>query len=412
MTRRFGPFLLHRLLGRGGMGEVYLATRKNDEAAEPVILKRMRPQVARDEEYQRRLVLEAQVAARLSHSNLVELREFGKVGECLYIVMQHVKGYSLRRLMQPALDGGKAPPTEVGLRIGVGLLEALSVMHAATDDEGVARPILHRDVTPANLIVTHEGRPVLIDFGIAKDIFGPQITRIGRVVGTARYMAPEHRLGDFTTAAADVFSASMILFELMTGRRPWPPLEPHKELLRVVFDPPEIEPELRARLPADVLPIVLKGLACEPQDRWPSATAMLEALRRTDLFRGSEDLEDPESTIRAWITETGLPPDEALDELVVDHPPSSGSDEDEALAWNSRGELKGSDDEVTVRSITSIPAMKISIPPLPPRRDANMQAVDLHAAATAGPVRILARLGLLALVGAAAVVGFLLSRGF
>ena len=78
MTRRFGPFLLHRLLGRGSMGEVYLATRKNDEAAEPVILKRMRPQVARDEEYQRRLVLEAQVAARLSHSNLVELREFGK----------------------------------------------------------------------------------------------------------------------------------------------------------------------------------------------------------------------------------------------------------------------------------------------------------------------------------------------
>lgn len=297
-----------------------------------IVLKRIRPDLAESDEYYRRFVLEAQVLSRLSHPNLVRFYEFGKVGQCHFIVMELVRGYSLNRLLERVINEAQPPPLEVAVHIAQGILDGLGAMHAVRDDEGRSRPMVHRDVTPTNVIITRDGRPVLIDLGIAKDLLGPQITLPGRVIGTARYMAPEHRKAEFIDARADVFSASVILFELLFGRHPWKPLDSLKELLRTTFDPPEISAAARARVPAEVVDVVMRGLACEPQDRFSSADEMAHALAACATIARDEAVR----RTRAWARSLGLPTDDDLDSPVLDHGPKG---EDEEIVWNEHGAL-------------------------------------------------------------------------
>lgn len=365
MPQTFGPFVLTRLIGRGGMAEVFLAHRDGEGDRPPLVLKRLRPEVAQDAEYGKRLALEAQLAARLSHPSLVKLIEYGRVGDCHYLAMAQVRGHSLRRLLEHAMEHDEPPPLAAALGIAAALLGGLSAMHEATDDHGKRRPFLHRDVTPGNVIVSLEGRAVLIDYGIAKDVFGPSITMIGKVVGTSRYMAPEHRMSQPCDARADVFAVSRILFELTTARHPWPLLSAHRELLRVVFDPPELTPEVQARVPADVRAVLWKGLACAPEDRHASATAMLEALAATDTWQALvAEHGSLERAVEAWVLSTGVVPDEALEELVIDSP-SVVADAVGQVAWTSTGRLDASPEP----RLSEVPdARVLTIPPLAPAR--------------------------------------------
>jgi serine/threonine protein kinase len=368
------------MIGRGGMGEVYLARRASaPEGEEPIVVKRMRPEIAQEAkaEHLKRLVFEAQVAARLSHPNLVRLLEFGKVGDCHYLAMEYVRGWTLKRLLEDVFETDLPPPTGVGLAIACGILDGLSAMHRAREDDGALRPILHRDVTPHNVILTHDGSPMLIDFGIAKDVLGPQITLVGNVIGTAPYMAPEHRVGAFTDPRADVFSASVILFELLTARHPWPRMNSTKELLRVVFDPPEIGPELMQRLPADVLPLVMKGLACDPASRYRDAAAMLDDIRATHSYQSMRGFADSDwGAVKAWVDRLALAPDEALEGLVIDH--RAMIEPAEALTWSSSGELapQGLPEPPTADILVN--SAVLTVPPLPPRRETSIAVQELN----------------------------------
>lgn len=401
----FGPFQLERMLGRGGMAEAFLAHRV-DRPDDRVVLKRIRPDFAHSDAYLRRFVLEAQVASRLDHPGLVAFREFGRVGECHYIVMQQVTGHSLHRLLEASFDRGRRLPLEAALTVGVRILDALAVMHRLVDETGAPRPMLHRDVTPANIILTHQGRPVLIDFGIAKDVNGPSITLPGQVVGTARYMAPEHRRAEAVDPRADVFAASMVLFELLLGRHPWPPLVGMKELLRTTFDPPELKEE-DAAVPAPVLAAILRGLACAREERWSDAASLREALlqglgRPLDVRAGA-------AQARGWVNGLELAPDESLGRPVVDFAPVDGGTE---VYWRSDGSIsRGPEDlEPTLRgpAVALGDASVLTLPPLPPRRpDVDL---DLDAATTAAlgaPRRgwMWAAAGLLGLAGIAALLG-------
>lgn len=380
------------------MAEAYVARRLDDPTHRKMVLKRIRPDLAHEEEYLRRFVLEAQVASRLEHPNLVRFVEFGRVGECHYICMDFVRGRSLHRLLEPIFRAHKPPSLPAALHVGVGIFDGLAVMHSVRDDAGSPRPMLHRDVTPANVIIAEDGRPVIIDFGIAKDVFGPAITLPGRVIGTARYMAPEHRRAEFIDTRADVFSASAILFEVLTGHHPWPALESVRELLRTTFDPPELTPTLRSRIPDDIEPILLRGLACDPEDRFPDAAAMAHALRETDSFRSTAALGG--RAVLHWLADQRLEPDESLDGPVVDADhlegvtwtedgvlsarpqwsggaanSGSGSGSGARAGHGSGGEQGGVGVGVGVRVAngrgTTSDAV-LSIPPLPPRRDAAL----------------------------------------
>ncbi len=367
------------------MAEAFLGYRKSDPRHHPLVLKRIRPDLAQNEEYYRRFVLEAQVASRLDHPNLVRFLEFGRVGRCHYIAMDQVRGFSLKRMLEPVFSSGRGPSPAAAVYLGAGILDGLAAMHSVKDEKGEPRPMLHRDVTPANIIIAHDGRPVIIDFGITKDVLGPQITLPGRVIGTMRYMAPEHRKAEFIDARADVFSASVILFELLAARPPWPPIEGLRELLRVTFDAPEISDEMKARVPDEVWQVVLKGLECEPTQRFPDATAMSRALKGCATFARAEA--EGAADVRRWAAEQHLSADEDLEHPVVDRVAEGG--EAEVVMWTSNGVLSSPDvpEPELIEDPDDLDARVLTIPPLPPRRDSVLDGAtteDLRRMVVAG----------------------------
>ncbi len=308
------------------------------------------------------------MVSRVVNDNLVRFREFGRVGECYYIVMNQVRGYSLHRLFEPIFKEGKAPPLPVAAHLGQGILNGLSALHRVRDEAGDLRPMVHRDVTPANIIVSGDGEAVLIDFGIAKDMYGPSITVPGQLIGTARYMAPEHRRAEFIDARADVFSASVILYELFTGHHPWPPQKSVRELLRTTFDPPEVPDEVRARIPEDVLDVILRGLECDADDRYPDAADMARQLASSSAY----SVDEGPLTVSSWLEAMRLPLDEELSRPVLDQ--RRNASDDAEVIWTSTGTLSSS--QPTRRSLPPAPpepeptSEVLSVPPLPPRRDA------------------------------------------
>lgn len=368
MAEPFGPFELERLLGRGGMAEAFIARRRDDPEDRELVLKRMRPELASDAEYLQRFVLEAQVASRVIHPNLVRFLEFGQVGACRYLALEMIRGYSLHRVLERAFKAGGAPPLAAALSLVKGILDGLATMHRVVDERGRPRPMLHRDVTPSNVIVAADGRPVIIDFGITKDVHGPQITLPGRVIGTARYMSPEHRRAEFIDPRADVFSASVIMFELMTGAHPWPPLTSVKELLRVTFDPPEVPEAAKGRIPAEIRAVMLRGLECDREHRFEDAAAMSEALARCPGFEALAA--DGRTEVVRWIERLGLDLDEELGEPVLD----LGNPE-APLTWTPAGVLSTGETEA---EDPTIPLSRVlTLPPLPPRRDEGVhEATD------------------------------------
>lgn len=380
MPGRFGPFRLERLLGRGGMAEAFLAVRP-EQPAERLVVKRVRADFAYNPAYLKRLVLEAQVASRLAHPNLVRLREFGRVGDCHYIEMDQIRGHSLHRLVERSFDIGFQWSVEAALHLGMGMLEGLAAMHRVRDDDGHPRPMLHRDVTPANVIIGLNGDPVIIDFGIAKDVNGPSITLPGQVIGTMRYMAPEHRRCEYIDPRADVFSVSVVLFELLTGQHPWPPLVGMKELLRTSFDPPRISPEAAARIPPPVLDGVMKGLACAAEDRWADAEEMRAALApyRAPVASGR-------AAVHGEIAHLDLPRDEELTTPVVDLMPED--DDEREVMWTADGVVLGLCPSERPDELEKLPTGNIAvldIPPLPPRRDEGVSFEAAERAALRSP---------------------------
>jgi len=363
VSETFGPFALHRLLGRGGMAEAYIATRTGD--ADPFVLKRIRPDMAQSRSYQQRFLLEAQVVSRVIDENLVRFREFGRVGDCYYLTMNQVRGYSLHRVMSPIFQDHHHPPLGVAAHLGRGILHGLAALHRVTDENGDPRPMVHRDVTPKNIIVSRDGEAVLIDFGIAKDMYGPSITIPGELIGTARYMAPEHRRAEFIDARADVFSASVILFELFAGDHPWPPENSMRELLRTRVETPEISDEVAARVPADVLSIIVKGLESEPDDRWPDAIEMARALERSSAYDADAG---PQAVVR-WLEQFELDLDEELSTPVIDTPSLEREEEPAEVYWSTHGTLSSSLPPVGTEEQERTVEI-LAIPPLPPRRDA------------------------------------------
>lgn len=370
----FGPFYLERLLGRGGMAEVFLAYR-GDRPHKKVVLKRIRPEYADSKAFLQRFVLEAQIASRLNHPNLVRFLEFGRVGLCHYLVMDMVEGYSLHRLLEKTFEQKSQAPLEGSLMVGAAILEGVGTMHQLRDESGALRPMLHRDITPSNVILNKDGTPVLIDFGIAKDVKGPSITIPGQVVGTLRYMAPEHRRAEATDPSADVFSVSVLLFELIVGRHPWPPLRGIRELQRIEFDPPELTPKDRARVPDPVLKVLEKGLACDAKERWSDAEQMRNAL--FNALARPIDQAKARAEIETWLYGLDIPSDQELNRPVVNFTERTQGKLE--VMWSATGSLAQEPSDEAPTLLRMQRSAVLDVPPLPPQKE----EVDLDAATKA-----------------------------
>jgi serine/threonine protein kinase len=283
-------FVILRSLAMGGMAEILLARVRDPAKPERlVVLKRMHRQLAVDREYVKMFVDEARLAITLRHPNVVEVYESGEDdGQC-YIAMEYLHGHDLRRVLSQMAKKRVPMRLANALSIARAVCRGLDYTHERTDVSGELLGIVHRDVSPHNVLVTYGGRVKLVDFGIAKTTIQLARTRTGILKGKVAYMSPEQALGESLDRRSDVFCIGILLWEMTTGHwlyRRKSELETLKAVVEHDAPPPS---QVIAGYPKELEQIVMKTLARKREDRWQSAGELGEALgafakqRRLDL---------------------------------------------------------------------------------------------------------------------------------
>ena len=283
LPRAFGRYALFDFIGQGGMAEIYLARQKTELGpARRCVVKQIRPELAKDPVFSDMLVHEAKLAARLNHANVVQVFDLGREGDRLFIAMEYVEGFDLNDLLRRCSRAKVPLPFELGVHVLGEALKGLDYAHRRADDAGRSLGIVHRDVSPSNLLVSFEGEVKVCDFGIARandaiaDLAGAAAHELGEAIkGKAGYMSPEHARGMPMDARADVFAAGIVLWELAAGRRMYRTGEGRESLIEQArkADVPQLE---RRGLPAEdkLQQIVVRALAPDREARYPSEAAM------------------------------------------------------------------------------------------------------------------------------------------
>jgi serine/threonine protein kinase len=296
----FGPYEVYERLGVGGMATVHRAKELGIEGFERVVaLKRLLPHLAEDASFVKAFVREAKLASMLAHVNIVQIFELGRVGGAYFISMEHIDGRDLRQVLRHARRVTGPPPIAVTLGILMQLCEALDYAHSKTDDSGEPLRIVHRDVSPSNLIMTSSGHLKVIDFGIAKAQSIQLKTQTGRVKGKLAYMAPEAISGKDLDARSDLFAAGVIAHELLTAR----PLFASKNEYQTIINVQSAEllppSAFNHSCPPELDAVVLRALSRSPDERYVDAAEFRDALAKVaahyQLAIGNRD-------IAAWIT--------------------------------------------------------------------------------------------------------------
>ena len=284
MAERLTPFGKYFLLERinvGGMAEVYKAKTVGVEGFEKIVaIKRILPSVAEDEEFIRMFIDEAKITSQLSHANLAQTFDLGKIDETFYIAMEYVPGKDLRAVFERVKRRGERIPWPLAAWVMSRVCEGLDYAHRKRDASGRELHIVHRDVSPQNIILSFEGEVKLIDFGIAKAANKITKTQAGILKGKFGYMSPEQVRGRPLDGRSDIFAAGVVLYELCTGERLFTGTSDFSVLEKVqqarVTPPSQVEPSIPLKLER----IMLKALAREPEDRYLHAAEMAADLTR------------------------------------------------------------------------------------------------------------------------------------
>jgi hypothetical protein len=274
----FGRYTIHGKIASGGMASVHFARVRGGEGfARTVAVKRLHPHLAEDPDFRATLIDEARMAARIHHPNVVPtLDVFSEAGEVL-VVMEYVRGESLARLLRPEVGRGPMP-LAVASAVAVGALSGLHAAHEAKSDRGVPLGIVHRDVSPQNILVGADGLARVIDFGVAKAAGRLQITRDGAVKGKPAYMAPEQIAGDAVTPLADIYAIGVVLWEMLASRRLFSGDNEAALVARVLAGVEQPPGRYAPCLPAALDALVMKALARDPAKRFATAREMAAAL--------------------------------------------------------------------------------------------------------------------------------------
>jgi TolB-like protein/predicted Ser/Thr protein kinase len=270
-------------IGAGGMGEVYLAT--DTKLDRPVALKFLPEVLQRDPEARERLIREAKAASRLSHPNILTIHSVEQVEGRDFIVMEYLEGLTLDQYCHE-----KAPPLSGLLGIAVGLANGLAKAHGAG--------ITHRDLKPSNIVLDADGRAKILDFGLAKREGASKLTRTGSTVGTTAYMSPEQAQGAEASTRSDLFSLGVILYEMITGHRPFTGDHDAAILYAIVHDTPEPLARYKSNVPDELQWIVTKCLCKRPEERYQSAADLTADLKRLKKVSESS-VATPVSTVAA-----------------------------------------------------------------------------------------------------------------
>ena len=272
---RFGPYVLLEKIATGGMAEVWKARKSGEEGFQKIVaIKKILPHLSDNQEFIEMFIDEAKLAAQLNHNNIIHIYDLGKIGSSYYIAMEYVDGYDLKTIVKRGQEKDHPLGVELSLFIASRLASALDYAHRKRDFNQVEMGLVHRDVSPQNVLISQDGDVKLCDFGIAKAATKASHTQIGALKGKLQYMSPEQASGKPIDRRSDIFAVAAVLFEMLTGRKLFSG-DSEMSILEQVREarvtPPsqwndEVTPEIDA--------IVAKGLQKDPAQRYQTAGDM------------------------------------------------------------------------------------------------------------------------------------------
>ncbi|MSP62641.1 MAG: serine/threonine protein kinase [Myxococcales bacterium] len=274
-------------LATGGMADVFVARQSGAAGfVKECVIKRILPHLARDQNFVSMFLDEARLAARLNHPNIAQVYDLGREGDAYFIAMEYVHGIDLEHVLQGAIDRGERHlPFRIAARIVAGVAEGLEHAHNADDEHGQPMQMVHRDVSPSNVVVSFDGVPKLVDFGIAKATARQSHTEVGVIKGKARYMSPEQVQGQPLDGRSDLFSLGSLLFELTTGHNPWTADNTAMVGIRIVNEEPT-PPSLLVLDYPDELEAIVRAVLTKRRDE-RTATARSLQFHLEQFMRGS-----------------------------------------------------------------------------------------------------------------------------
>ena len=310
---KLGRFEISSVLGQGAMGVVYLA--HDPQIERPVAIKTIHPEAARGEsaaEVEARFLKEAKLAGRLQHPNVVTVYDVGRDRDLYFIAMEYVEGKPLTRY----LGGSEELPLAAKVAVIRQAAEALAHAHE--------RGVVHRDIKPGNILLTRDGRVKVTDFGIGKftAATSSDMTRTGQMIGSPAYMSPEQIRGEKIDGRSDLFSLGVVLYELLTGARPFPGESITTLVYQILHTEPRDPREIRSDLPMTTREVMARLLAKQPEKRPPDAKEFIRELRRIEKFQ-----RESEMTRRAVAAVTPPAPAAVAPAAPAPPPPRSSREE-------------------------------------------------------------------------------------
>ncbi|HET9987300.1 MAG TPA: serine/threonine-protein kinase, partial [Kofleriaceae bacterium] len=266
-------------LATGGMAELFLARTASSAGVERyVVLKRVLPHRLHDHHFVSMFLDEARLAAQLQHPNIAQVFDTGKLGDSYFFSMEYVHGETVRELAYRAYELGEAIPLGCVLTIAASAAAGLHHAHERLGLDGTPLGIVHRDVSPSNLMVSYEGNVKLVDFGVAKMTDRTVETQTGTVKGKISYLSPEQCRGRVADRRSDLFSLGIVLWELLVGDRLYKRDSDYDAMETIVHELPAPPSQFRAEVPAELDAVVMKLLAKAPGDRYQTADELYDEL--------------------------------------------------------------------------------------------------------------------------------------
>ena len=296
---RFGQYTLLDKIAAGGMAEVWKARMSGVEGFQKTVaIKKILPHMTDNSEFVGMFIDEAKLAAQLSHPNIVHIYDLGKIGRDYYIAMEYVDGKDLRSLMNAGRRKGVRLPLGLALFIGARLASALDYAHRKRDFNDKEMGLVHRDVSPQNVLLSMEGDVKLCDFGIAKAVSKAGQTQMGALKGKLQYMSPEQAWGRAVDARSDIFSLGAVVYEMLTGDRLFTGDTEISVLESVRQGQIRSTRQTDPSIPVEVDEIVSRALAYEPENRFASAGEMKQ---RIEAVLHSQGMSPDPTDLAAWV---------------------------------------------------------------------------------------------------------------
>ncbi len=332
---QYGRFELIAELASGGMATVFLARLVGTAGFQRfVAIKRLHPHLAREPEFVEMFLDEARLAARIHHPHVVPIQEVGEADGAHYLVMDYIEGDTFARLLSRGTAAGKRVPPGVTARIMVEALRGLHAAHELVDDQGNFLGLVHRDVSPQNIMVAVDGLAKITDFGVARANARLTTTRTGQLKGKLAYMAPEQARGQIVDRRADIFAAGIVLWEALAMKRLFRGDGDAEVLQKVLSQPIPLPTVFQPDVPEALVAVAMKALERDPEARFADALIFADALedaaRSAGIYASQRDvamvltdvlgteLSAQRTSVRGWLAGPGSAPrDRVVDATAI-----------------------------------------------------------------------------------------------